>query len=130
MIESLGSLRQKKDETVEEFHEWVMVESSNINSQPNGHFKKAWFFNVLKKEYSKHIDLMPTDDLDEAKASIQKLELGQINKKFHDESDNDESSDDYEEDGKQKTKSNDLTKDDIEILREDIKGLALGSRKF
>lgn len=95
VIESLGSLKQKNDETFEEFYESVMVESSKINPQPNNHFKKAWFFNGLKKKYAKHIDLMPTDDLEEAKASARKLELGQMRKgRFLDESDSDESSDD------------------------------------
>ena len=136
VIESLGSLKQKKDETVEEFYERVMVESSKINPQPSDHFKKAWFLNGLKKEYAKHIDLMPTDGLEEAKASARKLELGQMRKgRFHDESDSDESSDDSEEDRKKrkkktKSKRNDTTKDDIKILREEIEGLALGSRKF
>ena len=101
VIESLGSLKQKKDEIVKEFYEKVMVESSKINPQPNNQFKKAWFFNGLKKEYAKHIDLMPTDDLDEAKASARKLELGQMRKgRFHDDSDSDKSSDDLEEERK------------------------------
>ena len=136
VIESLGSLKQKKDETVEEFYERVMVESSKINPQPSNQFKKAWFLNGLKKEYAKHIDLMPTDDLDEAKASARKLELGQMRKgRFHVESDSDESSDDSEEERKKKkkktkSKRNDSTKDDIKTLREEIEGLALGSRKF
>ena len=43
VIESLSSLKQKKDETVEEFYERVMVESSKIHPQPSDHFKKAWF---------------------------------------------------------------------------------------
>ena len=59
VIESLGSLKQKKDETIEEFYERVIVESSKINPQPNNQFKKAWFLNGLKNEYAKHIDLMP-----------------------------------------------------------------------
>ena len=80
MIESLRSLKQKKDETVEEFYVRVMVESSKINPQPNDHFKKPWFLNSLKMEYAKHVDLMPTDDLEKAKASAQKLELGQMKK--------------------------------------------------
>ena len=135
MIKSLGSLKQKKDETVEEFYERVMVESSKINPQPNDHFKKAWFLNGLKKEYAKHIDLMPTDDLDEAKASSRKLELGQMRKgRFHNESDSDEFSDDSEKkrkkEKKPKSKRNDSTKDDINTLREEIEGLALGSKKF
>ena len=136
VIESLGSLKQKKDETVEEFYERVMVESSKINPQPSNQFKKAWFLNGLKKEYAKHIDLMPTDDLDEAKASARKLELGQMRKgRFLDESDSDDSSDDSEEERKKKKrkskgKRNDSTKDDIKTLREEIEGLALGSRKF
>ena len=41
VIESLGSLKQKKDETMEEFYERVMVESSKINLQPSNQFKKA-----------------------------------------------------------------------------------------
>src|SRR6202048_463075 len=134
--DSLGSLKQKKDETVEEFYERVMVESSKINPQPSNQFKKAWFLNGLKKEYAKCIDLMPTDDLEEAKASARKLELGQMRKgRFLDESDSDDSSDDSEEERKKKKrkskgKRNDSTKDDIKTLREEIEGLALGSRKF
>ena len=53
-----------------------MVESSKIHPQPSNQFKKTWFLNGLKKEYAKHIDLMPTDDFDEAKTSAKKLELG------------------------------------------------------
>ena len=136
VIESLGSLKQKKNETIEEFYERVMVESSKINPQTSDHFKKTWFLNDLKNEYAKHIDLMPTDDLEEAKASARKLELGQMRKgRFHDESDNDKSSDDSEEEQKKKknktkNKRNDSIKDDIKILREEIEELTLGSRKF
>jgi hypothetical protein len=50
-----------------------MVESSKINPQLGDHFKKPWFLYNLKKEYAKHIDLMPIDDLEEAKASARKL---------------------------------------------------------
>ena len=79
---------------------------------------------------------MPTDDLDEAKASARKLELGQMRKgRCLDENDSDESSEDSEEERKkkkkkQKGKRNDSTKDDIKALREEIEGLALGSKKF
>ena len=94
----MGSLKQKKDETVEEFYERIMVESSKISPQPSNHFKKVWFLNNLKKEYAKHIDLMPTDDLEEAKASARKLERGLMRKgRFLNKSDSDKSSDDSEE---------------------------------
>ena len=75
------------------------------------------------------MDLMPTDDLDEAKASARKLELGQMRKgRFLDESDSDDSSDNSEEERKKKkkkpkSKKNDSTKDDIKTLREEIEGL-------
>ena len=49
VIESLGSLKQNKDETIEVFYKRVMVESSKIHPQPNNQFKKAWFLNGLKK---------------------------------------------------------------------------------
>ena len=137
VIESLGSFKQKKDEIVEEFYERVMVESSKINPQPNNQFKKTWFLNGLKKKYAKHTDLMPIDDLDEAKASTRKLKLGQMIKgRFLDENDSNESSDDSEEERKKRkkkkleNKKNDLIKDDIKTLREEIEGLALGNRKF
>jgi hypothetical protein len=61
VIESLISLKQKKDKAVEEFYERVMVEAVKIDAQPNNQFKKAWFLNGLKNEYAKHIDLMLTD---------------------------------------------------------------------
>lgn len=49
---------------------------------------------MLKKKYGRHIDLLPTDDLEKAKASARKLDLGQMNKgRFLDESDSEESSD-------------------------------------
>ena len=48
---------------------------------------------------------MPTDDLDEAKASARKLELGQMRKgKFLNECDSDESSDDSEDENLKKKK--------------------------
>ena len=76
---------------------------------------------------------MPTDDLKEAKASTRKLELGQMKKgRFLDESDSDELGDASEEERKKKIKSkskrNDLTKDDIKTLVEEIEGLTLRSK--
>jgi hypothetical protein len=113
-----------------------MVELSKVHPQPSDHTKKAWFLNGLKKEYTKHIDLMPTDDLEEATASARKLKLGRMRKgRSLDDSDSDESSEDSEEEWrkkkrKPKSKRNESTKNDIQTLREEIEGLALGSRKF
>lgn len=53
--------------------EKFMVEASKMNLKTNDQFKKTWFINGLKKEYAKHIDLMPTDDLDVIEASTQKI---------------------------------------------------------
>lgn len=54
----------------------------------------AWFLNGLNNEYANLIDLMPIDNLEETKASAQKLELGQMRiGRFLDEIDSDESSD-------------------------------------
>lgn len=73
---------------------------------------------------------MPTDALDEAKALAQELELGQIKEgKLLDDGDNNESNDDFKEE-KNKIKKINSTKDDIKTLKEEIEGLALGSRKF
>ena len=106
-----------------------------INFQPIDQFKKTWFLHGLKREYAKHIDQMPTNDLEEAKASTRKLELGKMKKgRFLDESDSDKSSDDSEEGRKKKKKSkgkrNDSIKDDIKTLREEIKGLTLRSKNI
>lgn len=54
----------------------------------------AWFLNGPNNEYANLIDLMPIDNLEETKASAQKLELGQMRiGRFLDEIDSDESSD-------------------------------------
>lgn len=134
MIESLRSLKQKKQETIGEFYERFMVEAAKINTQPNNHFKITWFLNALNREYAKHIGLMPIGDLNEAKASTQKLEIGQMKKgNFLHGGGSDGSSDDSEETWRKKqklkTKTNESTNDEIKTLKEEIEGLALENKK-
>ena len=60
----------------------------------------------MKKKYAKHIDLLPTDELDETKTPAWKLKLGQMRKgRLLDDSDNDDTSDDSEEQQKKKKKT-------------------------
>ena len=106
-----------------------MVEAPKTNLQPNDQFKKAWFLNLLENEYAKHIDLMPTDDLDVSKTSARKLELGQMRGTWIlNDNNNDEWNKDSEK--KAKTKESDSTIDDIKTLKEKIEGLAMKNCKF
>lgn len=76
IIGSLGSFKQKKDEINKEFYEMIMMEAAKMNPQPNNQFMKTWFLIRLRKDYTRHIDLFPTNGLAKAKALARKLELG------------------------------------------------------
>ena len=77
----------------------------------------------LREDYVTYNDLMPTNDLAEAKASVRKLEVSQMNKgRSSNDSDNDNLDDDPEEKKKRKyeykTKKGESIKHNVEAFKE------------
>src|ERR1700738_3143687 len=135
IINNLSHVKQKKDESVEEFYERVMVAAAKIQPAPGEQIRKTWFINGLRKEYEKYVNILPSDTLEEALASARKIEMSKTKKERmkEDESSGDSSSD-SDDDGRRtqkgKAKKADITKDDLKALKREIEELAIGTRKF
>lgn len=76
---------------------------------------------MLRKEYEKYVNILPSDTLKETLVSTQKVEIGKSNKE--------RTREDYSSE-EEKGKSLEITKDDLNALRQEIEELPIGNRKF
>jgi hypothetical protein len=135
IINNLSHVKKKKDELVEEFFERVMVAAAKIQPAPGEQIRLTWFINVLRKEYERYVNILPSDTLEEALASARKInEQNKKEKMREDESSGDSSSDSVEDVQRKKNKGKakiaDITKDDLKALKQEIEELAIGIRNF
>jgi hypothetical protein len=125
----LSHVKQKKDESVEEFYERVMIAAAKIQPMPGEQIRKTWFINGLRKEYKKYVNILPSDTLEEALVSARMIEMSKTKKKRMRESDSSgESSSNsdgevWRKKKKGKAKKADITKDDLKALKQKIEDL-------